>query len=65
MASETRWKSTVFYGLDHRSETKYFGVRDSQRYIRLYDKKQERKDNEDEEMEAADLGRLEFELKRA
>ena len=64
VASETRWKSTVFYGLDHRPETKYFGVRDSQRYIRLYNKKQERKDNAAEEMAAVDLWRLEFELKR-
>lgn len=64
VASESRWKSTVFYGLDDKPETKYFGVRDSQRYIRLYDKKRERKDNADEEITASDLWRLEFELKR-
>ena len=64
VASESRWKSTVFYGLDDKPETKYFGVRDSQRYIRLYDKKRERKHNAEEEITAADLWRLEFELKR-
>ena len=65
VASETRWKSTVFYGLDGKPETKYFGVRDSQRYIRLYNKKQERKDNANEEITTDNLWRLEFELKRS
>ncbi|MDK9847754.1 replication initiation protein, partial [Staphylococcus equorum] len=38
-------KKTVFYGRNGKPETKYFGVRDSDRFIRIYNKKQERKDN--------------------
>ena len=64
IASETRWKSNVIYGLDGKPETKYFGVRESARFIRLYDKKRERKSKNDEKITAADLWRLEFELKR-
>ena len=64
VASNGSSKHTVFYGRDGSPETKYFGVRESDRYIRLYNKKQERKDNADEEVTAADLWRLEFELKR-
>jgi DNA relaxase NicK len=29
-------KKTVFYGRDGKPETKYFGVRDSDRFIRIY-----------------------------
>ena len=32
-------KKTVFYGRDGKPETKYFGVRDSDRFIRIYNKK--------------------------
>lgn len=64
VASSGSSKHTVFYGRDGSPETKYFGVRESDRYIRLYNKKQERKDNADEEVTAANLWRLEFELKR-
>ncbi|MBF2777517.1 replication initiation protein, partial [Staphylococcus haemolyticus] len=38
-------KKTIFYGRNGKPETKYFGVRDSDRFIRIYNKKQERKDN--------------------
>ena len=43
-------KKTIFYGRDGKPETKYFGVRDSDRFIRIYNKKQERKDNADIEI---------------
>ncbi|WP_204170632.1 replication initiation factor domain-containing protein, partial [Staphylococcus sp. GDY8P97P] len=45
-------------------ETKYFGVRDSDRFIRIYNKKQERKDNADVEIMSEHLWRVEIELKR-
>jgi hypothetical protein len=57
-------KQTVIYGRDGAAETRYFGARDSERYIRIYNKKQERKDNADKEMEFEHLWRVEFELKR-
>ncbi|OWP65270.1 replication initiation protein, partial [Staphylococcus aureus] len=43
---------------------KYFGVRDSDRFIRIYNKKQERKDNADIEVMSEHLWRVEIELKR-
>ena len=43
-------KKTIFYGRNGKPETKYFGVRDSDRFIRIYNKKQERKDNADVEV---------------
>uniref|UniRef100_UPI001AEC4B35 replication initiation protein n=1 Tax=Staphylococcus sp. GDY8P209P TaxID=2804177 RepID=UPI001AEC4B35 len=43
-------KKTIFYGRNGKPETKYFGVRDSDRFIRIYNKKQERKDNADIEI---------------
>ena len=57
-------KKTVFYGRDGKPETKYFGVRDSDRFIRIYNKKQERKDNADVEVMSEHLWRVEVELKR-
>lgn len=63
-ATENPTKQTVFYGRDGKPETKYFGTRESERYIRLYNKKQERKDNANQELEFENLWRLEFELKR-
>ena len=57
-------KKTVFYGRDGKPETKYFGVRDSDRFIRIYNKKQERKDNADAEVMSEHLWRVEIELKR-
>ena len=56
-------KKTIFYGRDGKPETKYFGVRDSDRFIRIYNKKQERKDN-DVEVISEHLWRVEIELKR-
>lgn len=57
-------KKTVFYGRNGKPETKYFGVRDSDRFIRIYNKKQERKDNADVEVMSEHLWRVEIELKR-
>ncbi|MCY1573948.1 replication initiation protein, partial [Staphylococcus pettenkoferi] len=51
-------KKTVFYGRDGKPETKYFGVRDSDRFIRIYNKKQERKDNADVEVMSDHLWRV-------
>lgn len=62
--SDNALKKTVFYGLDGKVETKYFGVRDSDRFIRIYNKKQERKDNADIEIELENYWRFEVELKR-
>ena len=58
-------KKTIFYGRDGKPETKYFGVRDSDRFIRIYNKKQERKDKEDVEVISEHLWRVEIELKRS
>lgn len=57
-------KKTIFYGRNGKPETKYFGVRDSNRFIRIYNKKQERKDNADIEIISEHLWRVEIELKR-
>ncbi|HDE3859803.1 TPA: replication initiation factor domain-containing protein [Staphylococcus aureus] len=57
-------KKTVFYGTNGLPETKYFGVKDSDRFIRIYNKKKERKDNADIEIDAEHLWRIEIELKR-
>ena len=57
-------KKTIFYGRNGKPETKYFGVRDSDRFIRIYNKKQERKDNADVEVTSEHLWRVEIELKR-
>ncbi|MDM6048226.1 replication initiation factor domain-containing protein, partial [Staphylococcus aureus] len=57
-------KKTVFYSRNGKPETKYFGVRDSDRFIRIYNKKQERKDNADVEVMSEHLWRVEVELKR-
>ena len=58
-------KKTIFYGKDGSPETKYFGTRKSDRYIRIYNKKQERKDNADVEVMSEHLWRVEIELKRS
>ena len=57
-------KKTVFYGTNGMPETKYFGVRDSDRFIRIYNKKKERKDNADVVVMSEHLWRVEIELKR-
>ncbi|MGS0657852.1 replication initiation factor domain-containing protein [Staphylococcus sp. GDX8P113P-1] len=57
-------KKTIFYGRNGKPETKYFGVRDSDRFIRIYNKKQERKDNADIKIMSEHLWRVEIELKR-
>ncbi len=62
--SDKAVKKTIFYGRNDKLETKYFGVRDSDRFIRIYNKKQERKDNADVEVMSEHLWRVEIELKR-
>lgn len=62
--SDNALKKTVFYGRDGKAETKYFGVRDSDRFIRIYNKKQERKDVAEIEIEQENFWRFEIELKR-
>ncbi|RIM42654.1 replication initiation protein [Staphylococcus cohnii] len=57
-------KKTIFYGINGLPETKYFGVKDSDRFIRIYNKKKERKDNADIEIDVEHLWRVEIELKR-
>lgn len=63
--SDKSVKKTVFYGRDDKPETKYFGVRDSDRYIRIYNKKKQLRDVKEEEIEHEHLWRIEFELKRS
>ena len=62
--SDKALKKTIFYGTNGMPETKYFGVRDSDRFIRIYNKKKERKDNADIEVKSEHLWRIEIELKR-
>ncbi|MEK4758644.1 replication initiation factor domain-containing protein, partial [Macrococcus sp. FSL W8-0367] len=62
--SDNALKKTVFYGRDGKAETKYFGVRDSDRFIRIYNKKQERKDVADIDINLEHFWRFEIELKR-
>ena len=62
--SDKALKKTVFYGTSGIAETKYFGSRDSDRFIRIYNKKKERKDNADVEVMSEHLWRVEIELKR-
>lgn len=62
--SDKAVKKKVIYGTNGKPETKYFGVRDSDRFIRIYNKKQERKDNADVEIMTEHLWRVEIELKR-
>lgn len=62
--SDKALKKTVYYGTNGIPETKYFGVRESDRFIRIYNKKQERKNNADIEVMYEHLWRVEIELKR-
>ena len=62
--SDKALKKNIIYGVNGMPETKYFGVRDSDRFIRIYNKKQERKDNADVEVISEHLWRIEIELKR-
>lgn len=63
--SDKSLKKTIFYGRDDKPETKYFGVRDSERYIRIYNKKLQLSEVERKEIEDEHLWRIEFELKRS
>ncbi|MGS0646002.1 replication initiation factor domain-containing protein [Staphylococcus hominis] len=62
--SDKALKKNIIYGVNGIPETKYFGVRDSDRFIRIYNKKQERKDIADIEVISKHLWRIEIELKR-
>lgn len=57
-------KKTLIFGRDGRVETKYFGSRESDRYIRIYNKKKERLENADVLIDKENFWRLEFELKK-
>lgn len=63
--SDKSLKKTIFYGRNDKPETKYFGVRDSERYIRIYNKKLQLSEVERKEIEDEHLWRIEFELKRS
>jgi len=63
--SDKALKKTIFYGRDDKPETKYFGVRDSERYIRIYNKKLQLSEVKKQEIDAEHLWRIEFELKRS
>lgn len=58
-------KKTIFFGRDGKPETKYFGVRDSDRYIRIYNKKKQLSEVKEKEIGEEHLWRIEFELKRS
>lgn len=58
-------KKTIFYGRDDKPETKYFGVRDSERYIRIYNKKKQLSEVKAQEISEDHFWRIEFELKRS
>src|SRR5699024_2033708 len=63
--SDKSLKKTIFYGRNDKPETKYFGVRDSERYIRIYNKKLQLSEVDKKEIEDEYLWRIEFELKRS
>lgn len=63
--SDKALKKTIFYGRDDKPETKYFGVRDSERYIRIYNKKLQLSEVKKQEIDDEHLWRIEFELKRS
>lgn len=58
-------KRTIFFGRDNKVETKYFGVRDSERYIRIYDKKRQMSEVKKKEISVDHFWRVEFELKHS
>lgn len=61
--SDKSIKKTIFYGRTDNPETKYFGVRDSERYIRIYDKKKQLSEVKRKDVSAKHFWRVEFELK--
>lgn len=63
--SDKALKKTVFYGRNDKPETKYFGVRDSERYIRIYNKKLQLSEVKKQEIDTLHLWRIEFELKHS
>lgn len=62
--SDKAIKETIFLSRKKEVETKYFGVRDSERYIRIYDKKKQLSEVKEKEITEEYLWRIEFELKR-
>lgn len=63
--TDTPMKTTNFYGLNGSVETKYFGTRRSDRYIRIYNKKQQLFDEFEKEIEQEHYWRVELELKHS
>lgn len=57
-------KQSIYIGRDKKIETRYFGSRNSERYVRIYNKKQERLDNDNLKIDKDTFWRLEIELKR-
>lgn len=62
--SDKSIKETIFLSRKKEVETKYFGVRDSERYIRIYNKKKQLSEVEEKEIEDEHFWRIEFELRR-
>jgi len=60
----SQMKKTIFYGVNDSPETKYFGTRTSDRYIRIYNKKQQLLDEKEEVIDEDYFWRVEVELKR-
>lgn len=60
---DRRMKQNNHYGLDGRVETKYFGVRSSERFIRIYNKKKQLSEVKEQEIDKDHFWRVEFELK--
>lgn len=57
-------KSAIFFGANGRIETRYFGSRQSDKYIRIYDKKRELLDKFDTVIPDEYFWRIEIEAKR-
>lgn len=57
-------KHTLILGRNGALETHYLGSRNSDKFVRIYDKKQELKDKHDTVIPDKQMWRLEFELKR-
>lgn len=61
--SDRAMKQNNHYGLDGKVETKYFGVRSSDRFIRIYNKKKQLSEVKEQEISHDHFWRIEFELK--
>lgn len=65
LESQQSMKEIHHYGLNSKIETRYFGSRKSDRYIRIYNKKQQLKEVKQIEIDSPHQWRIEFELKRS